>query len=296
MVESMNTSLPFAAALSRTVADVLEADPSVVVFTEGDAPGNAELRARFADRVIAMPVVGSRHVGGGHGHGLGPSACHRRCVVHRTVALRLRKPSWQRPARRKASPRPSWLRVPFGHEAGRVDGAALDMLAGIEGVTVVCPRHAGRAVALMRAALQASGPVVFLEPRARQDDAAPVSDAVAKLYGCDVVHPGDDVTVLTWGEHVAEAVGAAEALAAQQVHVQVVDPEVLAPLDVQAVGALLRDTGRLIVASPDSDAAYARRVLQASVRAAFLFLEAPPVVCGASADAVTKAVRDAMAY
>lgn len=291
----MNTSLPFAAALSRTVADVLASDPSVVVLTEGDAPNNAELRARFPERVIAMPVSDRATLAVATGLAWG----RKRVVLDVSSTGRL-------PALAEAlvaaagSPQgflaPIVLRVPFGHEAGRVDGAALDMLAGIEGVTVVCPRHAGRAVALMRASLQARGPVVFLEPRARQDDAAPVSDAVAKLYGCDVVHGGDDVTVLAWGEHVATAVEAAEALATQQVHVQVVDPEVLSPLDVEAVGALLRDTGRLVVASPASDAAYARRVLQAAVRAAFLYLEAPPTVCDASADDITRAVREAMAY
>ncbi len=63
----------------------------------------------------------------------------------------------------------------------------------------------------------------------------------------EVKRPGDDVTLVTWGWQVGEALAAAETLATEGISVEVIDLRTLVPLDRQAILDSVARTGRLVV-------------------------------------------------
>jgi pyruvate dehydrogenase E1 component beta subunit len=63
----------------------------------------------------------------------------------------------------------------------------------------------------------------------------------------DVKRPGADVTVVTWGWQVAEALAAAELVAGEGIDVEVVDLRTLVPMDVDAVLTSVARTRRVLV-------------------------------------------------
>lgn len=255
-----------AASLTAAITSALLRTDGLVFLDEARAvPGVPE------GRVLPLPVADRGAVGVAVGFGLagrpavvGLSSSARllACLdrLHEAAAVELAAPVV--------------VRVAWGFEAGAaVDPAVLDAVAGVPGLRVVVPRSAGRAPALVAAALSRPGLTVLLEPR---DPGAGVGDdGPAVAAGVEVVRAGRDAVVAAWGPGVATAVRAAEALAQRGIEVCVVDLVTLAPLDEAGLGALVRATGRLVVAAPRAERGFARRVGRAALDAAFLYLEAP---------------------
>lgn len=98
-------------------------------------------------------------------------------------------------------------------------------------------------------AIACPDPVVFLEPKRRYWDKAPVDTAAdpEPLFRARVVRGGDDVTVLAYGPMVKTALQAAEAAAEEGRSLEVVDLRTLSPLDLDPVIASVRRTGRCVV-------------------------------------------------
>ncbi|CAJ1501119.1 alpha-ketoacid dehydrogenase subunit beta [[Mycobacterium] holstebronense] len=118
------------------------------------------------------------------------------------------------------------------------------------GLKVVVPADPSDAYWLLRHAIAAPDPVMFLEPKRRYWARGPVdTEHPAPGIGCAAVRrPGTDVTVLTYGGGVATAMSAAD-IGAQQ-HgwsLEVVDLRSLVPLDFDTVAASVRRTGRCVV-------------------------------------------------
>lgn len=67
----------------------------------------------------------------------------------------------------------------------------------------------------------------------------------------NVVKEGSDVTIVTISQMVQKAVLAADELAKQSIHAEVLDLRTLVPLDVAAILKSVRKTGRLLIADED---------------------------------------------
>jgi pyruvate/2-oxoglutarate/acetoin dehydrogenase E1 component len=63
----------------------------------------------------------------------------------------------------------------------------------------------------------------------------------------DVKRSGDDVTVVTWGWQVPEALAAGEQLASERISVEVIDLRTLVPLDIDAVLQSVERTKRVLI-------------------------------------------------
>lgn len=118
------------------------------------------------------------------------------------------------------------------------------------GLKVVVPADPSDAYWLLRHAIAAPDPVMFLEPKRRYWARGPVdTEHPAPGIGCAAVRrAGTDVTVLTYGGGVATAMSAAE-IGAQH-HgwsLEVVDLRSLVPLDFDTIAASVRRTGRCVV-------------------------------------------------
>jgi pyruvate dehydrogenase E1 component beta subunit len=291
--------VPTTADAIRTVlSQALDADPSLVLASEtvGGVAGTMDgLREARPDRVLVLPIADR----GALGFALGMALGGKRVAIELADAGRL--PAVLEVLLEAGAVSaagefavPLIVRVPYGTEAQGLDVPVGPWLADPPGVRVLCPSSPDQAAALLRLALTLFGPTVILEPRAAYGDRGDVGTAIGSA-SARVLRAGRHVTLAAWGTGVRAASEAAEALAAEGVEADVVDLVALAPLERAAVGARVRETGRLVVVHPD-DAAMARRVREAVLDEAFLFLEAPLADARSDRDAVARAARGVVSY
>ena len=276
-----------AIAIRAALADALTADPSVCLLGEAVdlSPATSGLRASAPGRVHLLPAADAALVG----VAVGMALAGQRPVVELADAAAVIGALAQL-AEAAALSGPEFpvrlvVRVPVG--PGGLDPSAL--LCAVGGLSVVAASSSGEAAGLLRAALGSSGPVVVLEPRVACASAG--DDRVdMPLCHARVLREGRDASVLAWGDGVAAALAAADALAGEGIDVDVIDLRSLSPLDVDTVRARVYETGRVVCVGGADPA------LVAAVEAAFLRLESPPGRADADADAVARAVRMAVHY
>ena len=149
------------------------------------------------------------------------------------------------------------------------------------GLVVVYPSNPYDAKGLMESALASQDPVVFLEPislyRGLKQE-VPVEPYRIGFGRASVLRDGTDVTVVSWGPPVREALKAAEALAAEGVSAEVVDLRTLYPWDRETVLDSVERTGRLVVAhEAHTTSGFGAEILAAVSEQGLYSLEAPPV-------------------
>jgi pyruvate dehydrogenase E1 component beta subunit len=126
----------------------------------------------------------------------------------------------------------------------------------LPGLRVVTASSPGSAYALLRAAIADDNPVIFFEHKALYGRKGPVDRGeVAELGVAKVMRAGGDVTIIATLLMVERALAAAETLAAEGIHAEVIDLRWLRPLDLPAVRASVERTGRLVVAEEQVHAA-----------------------------------------
>ena len=272
-----------AEAIRLTLHELMEGDERIRVFGEDVADADEEvldhvegkggvfgvtrgLQRRFgAARCFNTPLAESNIVGRGVGQalrGLRPCAEIQFFDYIWPAMQQLRSEAatirWRSSG---AFSCPLVVRVAIG---GYLTGGAIwhsqsgeSIFAHIPGLLVAFPSRAADAVGLLRSALTAEDPVLFLEHKHlyRQRYAAdPVPPAGWSLpFGRgDVVRSGDDLTIVTWGATVQKSLVAAEQLAAERCSVEVVDLRTISPWDRDLVCESVERTGRLLVVHEDT--------------------------------------------
>ena len=192
------------------------------------------------------------------------------------------------------------LRAWTGADAGGgpVLGAAIiDRIPDVPGMALVLPSDAESASGLLRAALTATQPVLLVDSlRQRVSPGVASTAATSELAFNPIgtahrVRAGSALTILCWGSAVVEVL---DSVALAEVDAEVLDLRTLFPLDIDAIGAAIRRTGRFVVAA--DGVARAERILASAVAQGFWRLEAPPRVIeprgAALMDALKNAVED----
>jgi len=156
--------------------------------------------------------------------------------------------------------------------------------AHVPGFKVAMPATAYDAKGLLKAAIRDDNPVLVIENRVLfyKPERVPEGEWVVPLGKAEIVREGTDVTVVAAGYVRHKAVAAAEQLA-DAVSVEVIDPRTIVPLDLAAILASLRKTGRLLVVheSP-ARCGIGAEIVRRVVAEGFGLLEAPPrVLAGA---------------
>jgi 2-oxoisovalerate dehydrogenase E1 component len=118
---------------------------------------------------------------------------------------------------------------------------------------VVVPSNPFDAAALLELAATGDDPILILLPKHQFRVRHPAGRERAIAIGQAALRrPGDDVTIVAWGNCVDLALNAAALLARQEIDAEVIDMVSLSPCDWNNIERSVRTTGRLVVITEDN--------------------------------------------
>jgi len=146
------------------------------------------------------------------------------------------------------------------------------------GLTVVMPSTPYDAKGLLLSAIRDPDPVIYFEPkrvyRSFREE-VPEDDYTIPIGEAKVVSEGDDVTVVTWGAPVFQALEAMDDLP-EDVSVEIIDLRTCWPIDIDTIAESVEKTGRcVIVHEAPKTAGLGAEISSLVQERCFLHLEAP---------------------
>jgi pyruvate dehydrogenase E1 component beta subunit len=271
--------LTFSQALDEAVAEEMRRDARVIVLGT-DFTGDP-IKEFGPQRVRFTPISESVMTG----MGLGAAASGYRPIVN------WRMVTFSFVAMDQVVNQASKIRYMFGGQAdfpvtyrastgGGMNLAAqhsqspYSMWMHLAGLKIILPASPADAKGLLKSAIRDNNPVVSFECSRLNGVSGPIPDGdhLVPLGVAEVKRSGTDVTVVGLAFYVKEALAVADALAAEGISVEVIDPRTLVPLDVERLRASVRKTGRLVIVD-----------------------EAPPT-CSAAAEIAAAIVEDAETF
>lgn len=147
---------------------------------------------------------------------------------------------------------PMVLRTPCGGGMGAAAQHSQCMEAWfthIPGIKTVMPSTPADAKGLMAAAVRDDNPVMYIEHKQLLGvkGEVPEGEYMIPLGKADIKKEGSDVTIVAWSWMVHKALAAAEALAEEGIHAEVLDPRTLMPLDTESILKSVGKTGKLVI-------------------------------------------------
>ncbi|WP_035053402.1 alpha-ketoacid dehydrogenase subunit beta [Carnobacterium pleistocenium] len=177
---------------------------------------------------------------------------------------------------------PITFRTPFGggvHTPEMHSDNLEGLLAQSPGIKVVVPSNPYDAKGLLIASLRDNDPVVFMEHmklyRSFREE-VPEESYTIPLGKAGITREGTDVSVITYGAMVREAIKAADELEKEGISTEIVDLRTISPLDIETIIASVGKTGRVVVVQEaQRQAGVAAMVMSEISERAILSLKAP---------------------
>ena len=141
----------------------------------------------------------------------------------------------------------NWMRIVSGpHHCGNFDACFVNS----PGVKVVVPSTPYDVKGLIKASIRDNDPVVFMEysPLYQVKGDVPEEEYVLPIGKADIKREGTDISVITYGVGVHDALAAAAELEKSGISLEVVDLRTILPYDKEAIVKSVSKTGRAIVA------------------------------------------------
>jgi pyruvate dehydrogenase E1 component beta subunit len=149
---------------------------------------------------------------------------------------------------------PLVIRIPYGGGIGAAEHHSESnesIFVHTPGIKVVVPATPAAAKGLLLAAVDDPDPVIFLEPirvyRAIKEE-VPDGRYTIPIGVAEVIAEGGDVTIVSYGAVLRDALRARDALEGDGVAAEVIDLRTLSPMDHDTVLASAHKTGRVVVA------------------------------------------------
>jgi pyruvate dehydrogenase E1 component beta subunit len=292
VVEVGTRELTFSQAVNEALAEELRRDPTVFLIGEDVAEAGHPFKVLSGlvqefgpERVLDSPISEA----GIAGLGLGAAITGMRPVVDimfgdfltlimDQLVNQAAKIHYMSGGSLKA---PLTVRTTLG--ATRRSGAQHSQslhawVAHIPGLKVALPATPYDAKGLLKAAIRDDNPTILFEDKMMYTSRGPVpeDDYLIPFGVADVKREGDDITLIATSSMVYVALEAADLLADEDVHAEVVDPRTLVPLDRETLVASVSKTGRAIVIDEGHQSYGASAELAAVVaEGAFWHLDAP---------------------
>lgn len=254
LVEAVNL------ALARAMAD----DENVVLLGEDIATNGgvfratAGLRDRFGfKRVIDTPLAEALIAGVAVGmatQGLRPIAeMQFMGFVYAAMEQLVSHAARMRNRTRGRLSCPMVIRTPHGggiHAPEHHCESTEALFCHVPGLRVVMPSSPRRAYGLLIAAIQDPDPVLFLEPTRiyrAVSQIVPDNGEPLPLDTCFTLREGKDLTLVSWGACIPDALVAADELAEAGVEAEVIDVATLSPIDMETILCSVAKTGRCVI-------------------------------------------------
>ena len=290
------TEITYRQAITRAMADELEADERVIVFGEdvGAAGGvfkaTEGLQERFGpQRVLDTPISEQAIVGAAIGcalRGLRPVIeimfADFAGVCFDQLGNELAKYRYMTDGQVTLG-----VTVRLANGAGGGFGAqhsqsVENWFLNIPGIKIVTPATPRDAYWLLRSAIADPNPVLYLEHKNLYNSAGPLGEAEPVPIGsASVVRDGGDITLVASQQMRYRALEAADLLAARGIFAEVIDPRTMVPLDLATITASVAKTGRLIcVQECSAGGSWGATLIAAVVAENLELLDAPPRLVG----------------
>lgn len=181
---------------------------------------------------------------------------------------------------------PMVVRLPAGAGTGAAAQHSQSLeawLTHVPGLKVVYPSCAQDALGLMLSAIDDDNPVMYFEQKVLLSMKSEVTSLEPIPLGKGrIVREGGDLSIITYGRQVYDALEAAEKLAADGVSVEVIDLRSLYPLDKELIGESIAKTHKAIVITEEvKRGGFGGEISAIIGEELFDYLDAPVVRIGA---------------
>ena len=121
--------------------------------------------------------------------------------------------------------------------------------ANCPGLKVIVPSNPYDAKGLLKSAIRDDDPVIFMESEQMYGDKGevPEGEYTLPIGVAEVKRIGKDVTLVSFGKILKEAIIAAEELAKEGIDVEVIDLRTIRPLDYDTIFESVKKTNRLVI-------------------------------------------------
>jgi pyruvate dehydrogenase E1 component beta subunit len=178
---------------------------------------------------------------------------------------------------------PMVIRMPYGGGIRAIEHHSESreaIWAHLPGLKVVIPSGPRNARALLRASILDPDPVMFYEPKACYrafKEEVPEEPETMEIGKANVVRPGSDVTIISYGSTMRPVLEAADDLVDEyQIDPEIIDLLSLVPMDTETITASVKKTGRCVVVhEAPRNCGPAAEIIARIVENALMFLEAP---------------------
>ncbi|MFG1245292.1 pyruvate dehydrogenase complex E1 component subunit beta [Xanthobacter flavus] len=151
--------------------------------------------------------------------------------------------------------------------------------SNVPGLKVIAPYSAADAKGLLKAAIRDPNPIIFLENEilyGHSFEVPKLDDYVLPIGKARIARSGKDVTIVSFSIGMTYALKAAEELAKQGIEAEVIDLRTIRPMDVEAIVASVKKTGRCVTVEEGwPQSGIGAEIAAQLMDKAFDFLDAP---------------------
>jgi len=121
--------------------------------------------------------------------------------------------------------------------------------ANCPGLKVIVPSNPYDAKGLLKSAIRDNDPVIFMESEQMYGDKGevPEGEYTLPIGVADIKRSGTDVTLVSFGKILKEALTAAELLEAENISCEVIDLRTIRPMDYNTIFESVKKTNRLVI-------------------------------------------------